>query len=101
MVIIVWLFIMAFPVVAFTLSTRGQINLGNEQGNHIRIFLLQEVDNEGVGFEWTRETRRSENCLTTSINYLMWDGEGEPVTFCQCFDATTGAPLPSEQNRCE
>ena len=82
-----WAVIMAFPVVAVLLATQNQLQIGEEQGRRVRLFLLQEPEQEGIGFEWARPAEREgeAQCLQTSISYLMWVGEGQNVTFCQCF----------------
>ncbi|MEM7336779.1 MAG: hypothetical protein AAF490_32200 [Chloroflexota bacterium] len=90
---------MAFPITAFALSMRGEINFGQNPQRHLRLFMVQEEDASGVGIEWAR-TSRNRDCAITSINYLMWDGEGEPTSFCQCYDPTTGEPSSATLGRC-
>lgn len=87
LLLFVWALIMAFPVVAVLLATQNQIQIGEEQGRQVRLFLLQEPEQEGIGLEWARPVGRGDEapCLQTSIFYLMWVGEGQNVTFCQCF----------------
>lgn len=97
-VFMLWLLLMVFPFVAFTLATKGELRLGGE--SHLRIFLVQEAEANGVGFEWRRELFQPDDCLRTSVGYLMWEGESEGVTYCQCFDPTTNAPLPVEGAAC-
>ena len=89
---------MAFPFVAFTLATNGELTVGSE--SYLRLFLVQEVDANGVGFEWRREAIQTENCLRTSVGYLMWEGESEGVSYCQCFDPITNEVLPVVGNSC-
>jgi hypothetical protein len=100
-VILVWLLLMSFPAFAFLLATRGQLQVGNDEGQHVRVFLLQEPDAEGIGVEQQRLLRDSPGCRQTSVRYFMWAGEGESVSFCQCFDPSTGAALPVEGQLCQ
>jgi hypothetical protein len=95
---ILWLLLMVFPFVAFRLATNGEMQIGNE--SHLRLFLVQEVGADGVGFEWRRELFQPDNCLRTSVGYLMWEGESEGVSYCQCFDPVTNAFLPVVGNAC-
>ncbi|MDX1664201.1 MAG: hypothetical protein R3272_10420 [Candidatus Promineifilaceae bacterium] len=81
-----WLLIMAFPLVAVVLATQGQIQVGDVPGNHVRLFLVQERGARGVGIEWTRPVQEPPGCAQTSLAYLMWEGEGQSVTYCRCFD---------------
>ena len=77
---------MAFPLVAVLLATQGQIDVGEAPGNHLRLFLVQEQDAQGVGVEWTRRVGEPAGCAQTSVRYLLWEGEGQGVTYCRCFD---------------
>lgn len=91
---------MLFPVVAVVLATQKQIVVGRDQGRQLRLFLLEEREQEGVGIEWTRPVETGgERCLQTRLTYLMWVGEGENVTFCRCF-AGDGDLRESYAGRC-
>ena len=101
LIILVWSLIMVFPISAFVLSTRGQINLGQNPKRHVRLFMVQEENSHGVGVEWARRSRNYPDCARTSIRYFLWSGDAtEPVSFCQCFDPISGAVLPSETGGC-
>lgn len=70
-------------------------------GNNVRVFLVSEKHGEGVGLEWKRPFFSSDEvCMQTAVNYLMWEGEPENVTYCQCNDLATGAQLSSTPNPC-
>ena len=101
LIIIVWLIIMSFPVFALVLASNQQIELGSDPNRHLRIFLVQEEEANGVGIEWARNARSANTCTKTSVNYVMWEGEGESVTYCQCYDPLTGDLLPQEFSSCE
>ncbi len=101
LVILLWLVLMSFPVVAFVLATQGQIELGNDGGN-IRLFLLQDIDNQGLGFQWTRpfndsstEEQSTLACSQTSLRYFLWEGDGgsQNADYCQCSNLQTGESL--------
>ncbi|RMG97165.1 MAG: hypothetical protein D6706_09025 [Chloroflexi bacterium] len=94
LIVVVWLLVMSFPFVAFKLATDGQLLIGNN-GRHVRLFLIQERTANGVGVEWTRPFSRDRSCTRTSITYLLWEGEGENVTYCQCFDTQSNSLLTS------
>lgn len=97
-VILVWLLIMAFPVVSFTLATRGQMQLGEDGRSHLRLFMVNADDGAGVGIEWTR--RAGDACLRTSVNYLLWEGSSQPASYCQCSDPATGALTAADAAQC-
>ncbi len=97
-----WLTVMIFPTFAFFLATQGEIQLGKEPRNHVRFFMVQEETSSGVGVEWVRNVRQTVNCSRTTIRYLLWEGSNsdDNVSFCQCYDPATDAPLPLEENSC-
>lgn len=97
-VFVIWLLFMVFPFVAFTLATNGQLQLGNER--YLRIFLVQETEANGVGVEWRRGLFQPNDCLRTSIAFLMWEGNSEGVSYCQCYDPVTNEALPVIGNAC-
>lgn len=84
---------MIFPFTAFVLATEGEMKIGRD--SYLRLFLVHEKEANGVGFEWQRELFQPDNCLRTSVGYLLWEGRGESSSYCQCFDAVTQAPLPA------
>ncbi len=92
---------MSFPVVALVLSTQGQLQIGTDPNRHLRLFLIQEDTAGGVGFEWARIAHSHSACTKTSVNYILWEGEAESVTFCQCHDPLTGDLLPQDLFGCE
>ena len=95
LVVIIWLLVMAFPIFAFVLSGRGEMMFGDQAGSHVRLFLLREPDVEGVGVEWTRPYRPQTGCTQTRITYIMWEGQSENTSYCQCFDPQQGTAVPA------
>jgi hypothetical protein len=92
-VIAVWLLLMTFPVVAFVMANSGQVQIGNIEGSHLRIFLLREMDSEGIGLEWARRDAEHTTCIKTTVRYLVWGGHREAtnVNYCRCREPSTGA----------
>jgi hypothetical protein len=101
LLIALWLLLMLFPFTAFILATRGEIQSGSAPGTHVRIFLLQESEEKGVGLEWSRSAKQEERCYRSRVFYFLWEGEAENVTYCQCFDAVTGEGLPTRPASCK
>jgi hypothetical protein len=75
---------MCFPILAFTVAIRGQV----EFGNTVRIFLVQEDSSQGLGFQWNRPASNQQDCTKSSIRYFLWEGGEESlnVDYCQCYD---------------
>lgn len=76
---VLWVAIMAFPVVAFRLAREGEINVGQT-----RVFLVDEGNQEGIGFATVRQMRGDPPCRRTTINYIMWRGETDNNRSCSC-----------------
>jgi len=95
-----WLAIMFFPCMAFTLAMQQQIQIGASDDSHLRIFLLQEENNEGIGVEWERPYRFQSGCHLTTVSYLMWAGKADNAAYCQCTDPQTGTLLPADPQSC-
>ncbi len=93
LLILIWLVIMSLPLLAVVIARGGQVRLGAQESAHLRVFLVQEEENNGLGIEWMRtstpaQAQSGENrCWLTSVSYWLWEGQGENVTYCQCFDA--------------
>ncbi len=100
---IFWLSVMVFPTFAFLLATQDELQLGSSPRSHIRFFMVREDESGGVGVEWARKARQTENCTQTSINYFLWEGKRPEnnTHFCQCFSPGTDIPLPIEENSCK
>ena len=94
--ILIWLPLILFPAFAFTLAGRGQLQLGGES-LHVRFFLVQAEEADGIGLEWVRPALRQKNCRQTTVLYYLWEGQNNQNTsFRQCFGPVTGDPLPVE-----
>ena len=97
-IILLWLATMSFPLIAFVLATRSEIELGVNSGSHVRIFMVQESDLQGVGLEVSREVRSNPLCLTTNVVFFLWEGASgnQNVSFCQCYDEGSGGIATQE-----
>lgn len=98
--VLAWLFFISLPLVAFYLAARQQIQIGAEEGSHLRIFLLTDSDAEGIGVEFVRPFPSDPDCIETNVRYFLWSGNPENVTFCQCNDPQSNGPLPAKTGGC-
>ena len=73
---LVWLLVMAFPIFAVVLASRGEIQLGADPANNSRVFLVQEAEAEGIGIQTVRQQAGDGGCSEISVTYLLWAGEG-------------------------
>lgn len=83
-IVLAWLLLMCFPVLAFTLAINGQVTLGNT----LRIFMVQDTNNQGIGIQWNRQAGEQENCLRSSVRYFMWEQaeQTQNADYCLCYD---------------
>jgi hypothetical protein len=83
---LLWLLVMSLPVFAVVLATQREIQVGSEPERNVRLFLIQEQDAEGVAVQWMGAPSAADGCAQGRVVYLMWEGEGENASFCQCYD---------------
>lgn len=91
----IWLLVMLLPCFLIMLATQQEIIIsqGELPGQEIRVRLIMEIDQRGIGL-WTTQTVQGELgdiCLITTVGYILWEGEGEPAQYCVCYtraDAT-------------
>lgn len=88
LIVLIWFVVMLLPIAAFQLAQRGEIRWGQESGRHVRVFLLQASDAEGVGVEVARPQPDNPLCAITTVSYFMWVGEGQNSRYCLCNDGT-------------
>lgn len=84
---VIWLAIMLSPLVAVRLATNGRMEIGNTT-----LFLIQERDTGGIGFQTTREVENEAMCTYNAVRFLMWEGEGENTRTCSCSDGVEREP---------
>ena len=95
---------MLLPTMAFMLSRNGQMHLGDSDGRHWRLFLLQDAEAQSLGLERGRPVEPpleapSASCLKTTVTYWMWVGEGQDTVYCACV-APAGASIPQTPPAC-
>ncbi len=71
---------------AITLAAQGEITIstGSAPDQVLRIWLVMEARQRGIGISRGSAAFASENAVavTTTVNYLMWQGEGEATEYC-------------------
>ena len=87
-IILVWLVIMCFPMLAFVLAVSGEVRLGDLERGHLRVFMIQEDSNQGLGYQWARKTSDNPICYESTVKYLLWrrDETALDVRYCRCGD---------------
>jgi hypothetical protein len=96
--VIVWSLIMLIPLFLFVLAIQGEISISHgdripESESHplLQFRLLSEVRNQGLVITSSslasQSTQQGEEraCVLTHVRYLMWEGEGENASYCDCY----------------
>jgi hypothetical protein len=99
LIILIWLFFITLPMLAFALAARQQIQVGGD-ATYIRLTLLQDQDAEGISVEISRPSPSEPACRQVNVSYFMWTGDPQNVDFCHCIDPQTGYTLPATQGSC-
>lgn len=92
-----WLAAMSLPCLLIGLAMAGEVGWRRGPYSSDRLWLIQEVDNRGLGYAAERivSDRRAADgpvCVRTRVRFFMWRGRGDPAEYCECY-APDGAPL--------
>lgn len=101
--IVVWLPLILLPLFLLILATQGEVALWHndrfpdgEEHPFLQAKLLMDIDTRGLNV--TRSYISSGNaedtavCVQTNVRFLLWQGEGTPVDYCDCY----GRNAPAE-----
>ncbi len=88
--LVIWFAMLMLPCFLGILATQGQITIstGNAPGQELRIWLIMEPFERGLGISSASARYDGDNrfCLDTSVNYLMWAGNVEPSPYTECYE---------------
>jgi hypothetical protein len=94
--LVVWLPLILLPLFLLLLATQGEVALwhndsfpNGEEHPFVQAKLLMDIDTRGLNV--TRSYISSSNaqdtaaCVQTNVRFLLWQGEGTPVDYCDCY----------------
>ncbi len=92
--LVIWFVMLLLPFAMIVLAVEGQIRIGHsgdipDRHEHplLQIDLLTEIDYRGLQITRTSVNEKSgEICLETRVSYILWQGTGEPATYCDCYE---------------
>ncbi len=105
--IIIWFMLLLSPCIVVILASRGEVSIstGSAPEQHLRIWLVQEARQRGLGISTASVFEQDEDaiCVQTNVSFLMWQGEGESSAYCECYQQSdSGWQTTSlEQNACQ
>lgn len=86
---LLWFLLLLLPCSAVVLIVQRDvaIPLGALPGQSARIWLVDEARTRGVAISLPNVQNVDEDltCLQTDSQFLLWMGQGEPVSYCECF----------------
>lgn len=94
---VVWLFFMLLPSLLIILAIQGEIGLwhggripDSEAHPLLLIKLLNDpenLDHQGFSVTTSSVSRAAETeiCLQTHVRYFLWEGDGPPASYCDCY----------------
>jgi hypothetical protein len=119
--VLIWVLIMLIPLALFILAVQGEITVSH--GNRVpepdahpllQVRILSEVRNAGIVIttssvaSQSTEADESRACMLTHVRYLLWEGEGQNASYCDCYvrpaDSTSNNDWSysgTSQNTCE
>lgn len=92
--VIFWFMILLLPLFFFIMATKGEIRIGlpnapdSQSQALFKVNLISEIDYRG--FSFTRSVIQAAAdtnaiCVQTMTSYMLWEGEGEPAVYCECY----------------
>ena len=100
--VMAWLLIMALPLCALVFAMRGE--MGWQRGPFVedRIWLVNlegapgQETASGLAYSATRlsaqpSARPTDICVKTSVYFLLWRGQSESLSYCECYQPNPAA----------
>jgi hypothetical protein len=95
--LVLWFTLLLAPCGLIVMATQGEIAIpqGSLPGQTIRVWLINEADERGLGTASTsiyQPDNLNTICLQTDSRFLLWYGRPEPsVSYCECFTRATSS----------
>lgn len=107
--LIIWAILILSPCILIALAVQGEISIstGDAPDQRLRIWLIMEAAQRGIGISnaSVRSSVEGQTCLQTDAQFFLWQGRGEPVSYCECYQHEAGSkawiPLGTTPGECE
>lgn len=92
LILVLWFVLLLMPCFFIFMATQGElaIQLGDIPGQSFRIWLINETRERGFAISQPSVVSTSSDnlatCMRMDVSFLLWQGEGKPTTFCECFE---------------
>jgi hypothetical protein len=88
--VILWFLLLLTPCFCVVLVSQGDIILpqGSAPGQEIRIWLIMEAEQRGLGVSSTsvEQTEANALCVESSTRFILWTGRADPLASCVCYE---------------
>lgn len=100
LLLVIWFSILLLPCFLIVLAVQQEIvvSQGGAPGQQLRLWLISEADERGLGISTAsvRQTSPNALCVQTNVRFLMWSGHDDPLAYCDCYErADEDAPWSS------
>ncbi len=94
--LLLWLVVMLIPCFFIALAVQQEISItqGSAPNQVLRFWLINEADHRGVGISSTSlhpGLQEAEICVQTDVRFLLWVGESDPTSYCECYASVDDA----------
>jgi hypothetical protein len=93
--LILWFVILLSPCFLIVLAVQQEISIstGSAPGQQIRLWLVSEADQRGLGLSTgsVRQTGENAICMQTDVRFFLWSGSADPVNYCECYEHASSA----------
>jgi hypothetical protein len=107
--VLVWLCVMTVPFLALRLAMRGELAWRRGDFAEDRLWLVNAETGlgqgraSGIGYSATRvvsDQRAADGpvCVRTNVYFLLWKGQGDNATFCECYLLREGGDYEPQGN---
>ncbi len=102
LLVVIWFLILLIPLFFFILATQQEITIARAgdvpdsyQHPLFQVQLVMEEDYRGLRFVTTSIHDKTDEimCVQTNVSYILWEGKGEPATFCRCYEQDLTASM--------
>jgi hypothetical protein len=107
--LVVWAVLILSPCILIALAVQGEINIptGEAPDQRLRIWLIMEATQRGIGVSSASisESESGQTCVQTETNFLLWQGQSESISYCECYLHEDGSkdwtPTGTMPGKCE
>jgi hypothetical protein len=92
--IVIWLPLILLPLLLMLLALNGELVVwhGNDMPDReahpwFKATLIMEIDTRGLNITRSSLVSGADGltCVQTDVSFVLWQGEGEPANYCDCY----------------